>query len=206
MAHNDLRMLYELLSRLSAAQLRSLNDLDLPWLPRLEYAVPEQLASAICASIYPSHFDSEMEFLQKLAWLFAWLVPHDAFGDAWLLYRRNGPPTPSEDLALHRRFMTLINYPGCRMTHATVACRSGLYTCIITTDPAIRPPQRNSAVCLAVWPGKPFFGFACSGAITIARLYRALYCVLPGIPREQRILTYETFAFMDAFVRNNCLE
>ncbi|KAH8034183.1 hypothetical protein MRX96_000485 [Rhipicephalus microplus] len=205
MANTESRALHQLLCGLSVTQLRSLNDFDLPWLPRLECTAPEQLATAICESIYRCNINREGEFLQKLACLYAWLIPQNAQGNSWLLYRRDGTSAWSEDMTLHRRFMGLINYPGCLMTHATFSSDSGLYTCIITTDPAIRPPDTHVVVCLSVWPGRPFLGFSSSGTITVERFYRALFWVLYGVPRELRIATFVTFEYMDTFVRTQQL-
>ncbi|KAH7984139.1 hypothetical protein HPB52_017403 [Rhipicephalus sanguineus] len=196
MARNDVTRLYTFLCQLSASRLRSLKHANHSWLPRLQDTVPERLATAICTSIYPSRGDSEEEFLKKLAWLYSWLIPRNVHGFPWVLYRRNGPSTPSEDFSLHERFIARLAYPGCRMTHAMILSMSAIYCCVITTDPEIQAPDGTTAVCLTVWPGLPFLGVSTLGRITTERLDRALRDVLPGIPQEQLIATYENFESM----------
>ncbi|KAL1424452.1 hypothetical protein MTO96_020236 [Rhipicephalus appendiculatus] len=204
MSRNDLTRLHSFLRQLPANLLRSLNHANHAWLPRLHDTVPERLATAICASIDPSHVDRNEEFLQKLAWLHCWLIPRNVRGFPWVLYRRNGPCTPSEDYKLHERFIARFDDPSCRMAHAMILTMSAVYSCIITTDTEIQTPDRTTAVCLTVWPGQPFLGVATLGRITSERLDRALRDVLAGIPRVQVIATYENFAFMSYVVRANC--
>ncbi|KAL1424428.1 hypothetical protein MTO96_020215 [Rhipicephalus appendiculatus] len=99
--------------------------------------------------------------------------------------------------------MALIDYPGGRMTHATIHTLTGLYSCIIITDPDTREPDRNAAVFLAVWHGRPFVGVTSCGGVTIGHLYRALSGVLAGPPLAQLEGTFENFASMYAVVRDD---
>ncbi|KAL1424423.1 hypothetical protein MTO96_020210 [Rhipicephalus appendiculatus] len=115
MAHNDLSLLHSFLRKLSANQLRSLNNFNHAWLPELQYTEPEQLASAICTSIDPIHFDSQEEFLEKLAWMYCWLIPLSVHSFPWKLYRRNGPP----DAVRRHHSSPPFHYPHCfsRLPH-----------------------------------------------------------------------------------------
>ncbi|KAH8034181.1 hypothetical protein MRX96_000486 [Rhipicephalus microplus] len=203
MFYNDITRLCNHLCRLSVRQLFSLNDYNHAWLPWLQGTTPEDLATSICASISARHADREEDFLEKLAWLYAWLIPQSSSGFSWGLYRRNDSPTSSADNSVRQRFMALIDYPGCRMTHATIDTLTGIYSCIITTDSDIWDSDRISGVFLAIWHGRPLMGVTSFGRITIGHLYRALSGVLAGPPLAQLEGTFKTFASMYAVVHDD---
>lgn len=177
----DLTLLKSWLEELTPAQLYSLDDAGLPWLPPLQNKRRRRAVNDIIRAL--QDVTDRSQRLHCVAWLHCWLLPRRSIRP-WQVVRFETASVLANFRRLLSRTATVLRVHGCEVTQAWTVDDGTVFACLLVQNlEALSLDHEASYVVL--WPGLPLMALFAPEQRLVRHLLLALDRATAGAPAQK---------------------
>ncbi|XP_054925893.1 uncharacterized protein [Dermacentor andersoni] len=177
----DLTLLKSWLEELSLAQLYSLEDAGLPWLPPLQNKRRRRVVNDIIRAL--QDVTDQSQRLHCVAWLHCWLLPRRS-NRPWHVIRFETASVLSNFWRLLSRTATVLRVHGGEVTLAWTVEDGTVFACLLVQNLGALSLD-HEALYMVLWPGLPIMALFAPDQRGIRRLLLALDRAMAGAPVQK---------------------
>ncbi|KAL1446795.1 hypothetical protein MTO96_044479, partial [Rhipicephalus appendiculatus] len=177
----DLALLKSWLEELSPAQLWTLDDASVPWLPLLQNSTRRRAVSNIIRALQRVEVPSQR--LRCLAWVHCWLLPRRSVRP-WHAIRFQKSQVLSDFRRVLSRTASVLRFDGCEVTLAWTLEEGTVFACLLVQRLESLSAD-HEAYYVALWPGLPLVTMFAPQERAVRRLRLALQRATAGAPVQK---------------------
>lgn len=153
MSDDVLTTLSSVLSRLTVTELRSLDELGVPWLPPLQKLSPRRAVNKIVGSLQAK--GTRRARLECVALLYCWLLPRQQQQQPWYLFSVEEVSKLADFRRLLERSAAALRLRSNDVTLQWTLRGGAVQSCLLIENLEAPASEEMSAAYVVLWPGLP---------------------------------------------------
>lgn len=178
MTDDVLATLSSVLSRLTLTELRSLDELAMPWLPSLQKLSPRRAVNKIMGSLQAKV--SRSARLECIALLYSWLLPRQQPQQPWDMFSVEEVSKLADFRRLLERSVRALRLRSHDVTLQWTLRGGAVQSCLLVQN--LEASEEMGAAYVVLWPGLPLLAVNAPGRHARREVLLALNKALRGFP------------------------